>query len=290
MEQDPSPERLFKYLAPSRIGVLTDRLIRYTPLGAFNDPFEGRPEIKGLTSQDAAVSFFAAAIPDALEDAYNRLPTEFRASVSLQQCMQRAAPFMQQGQGEFLAILRAASKQLIPLIPGKFDEVMGVLSLCEIPDSLLMWAHYGISHTGFVLEFDPTHPYFNARRTPQDEFGHLRQVLYRDARPSANLVDLDGPEIFLVKNTEWAYEREWRVLRPLKEAQEIINVNDGDIHLFQLPPDAIKAVVIGARASSTLIDQVRLAIAASSQMSHVKLFMCFPDDSSFAIHIRADAT
>ncbi len=290
MKQHGSPARLFKYLAPSRIGVLSDRLVRYTPLGAFNDPFEGRPEIKGLASQEDALSSFAAAVPGELEAAYNSLPVEIRASFPLQQWMQFATPLMQQEQGKFLAMLGAVSKQLIPRIPGKFDEVLGVLSLCEVPDSLLMWAHYGVSHTGFVLELDPAHPYFNARRTDQDEFGHLRQVLYRDTRPSANLIDLDGPEIFLVKSKEWSYELEWRILRPLKDAQDIVNVNGEDIHLFQLPADSIKTVILGARASSTLADQARLAIATSSQMSHIQLLRRSPDESCFAINIHADAT
>lgn len=96
----------------------------------------------------------------------------------------------------------------------------GALSLCEVPDSLLMWAHYGISHTGFVLEFDPSHPYFTTRRSEGDEFGHLRRVVYRDTRPSVNLIDLDGVEMFLVKSKEWEYEHEWRVLRTLKIRRE----------------------------------------------------------------------
>lgn len=290
MEADDAPERIFKYLAPSRIGVLFDRLLRYTPLGAFNDPFEGRPEIRGLASQEAALSAFEAALPSELEAAYGSLPAEIKVKFPLQQWLQFATPLMQQRQSEFLAMIGAVSQQLITTIPHKFDEVMGVLSLCEIPDSLLMWAHYGVSHTGFVLELDPTHPHFNSRRTAQDEFGHLRRVLYRDIRPSAHLVDLDGTEMFLVKSTEWAYELEWRVLRPLKDAQEIANVNGEEIHLFRLPPDAIKAVILGARASSTLVDQARSVIATDNQMSHVQLLRCVPDESCFALNIHADAT
>lgn len=289
MEDHGAPERLFKYLSPTRIGILSDRLVRYTPLGAFNDPFEGRPEITGLASKEAALASFAAAIPGELEAAYSSLPAALRAQFSLQQWVQFATPLMQQQQGQFLAMLGAASNQVIPTIPVKMDEVLGVLSLCEIPDSLLMWAHYGMSHTGFVLELDPKHPYFNARRTDQDEFGHLRQVRYRDVRPSASLIDLDGTEMFLVKSKEWSYEREWRILRPLKDAQHVVNSNGEDIHLFQLPPDSIKAVILGARASTTLSDQARLAISANSAMSHIKLLRCVPDESCFAIKIVADA-
>lgn len=290
MKELSSPEKLFKYLPPARIGVLSDRLIRYTPLGAFNDPFEGRPEIRGLASQETILSSFVAAVPSELESAYSSLPSELKANLSLQQWVNFATPLIQQQQGTFMTMLNAVSNQFIPTIFGKFDEILGVLSLCEVPDSILMWAHYGVSHTGFVLELDPTHPYFNARRTPKDEFGHLRQVHYRDTRPSANLIDLDGPEMFLVKSKEWSYEREWRVLRPLKDASNILESNGEKIHLFQLPADAIKSVILGARASNTLADQARLAISASDEMSHIQLFRCSPDESCFAINIRAEAT
>ena len=41
---------LYKYLAPERIDVLQKRRIRFTPPGAFNDPFEFRPVLKTLAS------------------------------------------------------------------------------------------------------------------------------------------------------------------------------------------------------------------------------------------------
>nr|WP_172624074.1 DUF2971 domain-containing protein [Rhodanobacter glycinis] len=285
-----SPNRIFKYLAPERISVLSEQLIRYTPLGAFNDPFEGRPEIRGFVSDEEALSNFATAVPSELSAAYSKLPTEVRKIVSHQQWMQFATPFMVQHQSEFLAMLHTASTQVLPSLPSKFDDVMGVLSLCEVPDSLLMWAHYGVSHTGFVIEFDPSHPYFNTRRSEDDEFGHLRQVVYRDIRPSANLIDLDGSEMFLVKSKEWEYEHEWRVLRPLKDAEQVISVNDQQIHLFQLPQAAVKAVIFGSRASAYLMDQARELISANSEISHIQMLRCVPSESRFALDIRPYAT
>lgn len=290
MKDHDAPERLFKYLAPARIGVLTDGLVRYTPLGAFNDPFEGRPEITGIASNEVALSAFAEAIPTELEVAYGSLPGEVKAQLSFQQWVQFATPLMQQQQGQFLSMLSAVAKQLVPQIPIKIDEVLGVLSLCEIPDSLLMWAHYGMNHTGFALELDSACPYFNARRTEQDEFGHLRRVHYRDIRPRASLIDLEGTEMFLVKSKEWSYEREWRILQPLQYADSVVNVNGENVHLFHLPPGAIKAVILGARASSVLANQVRVALSTNKKMSHVQLLRCVPDESCFAINIVADAT
>jgi len=285
-----SPKRIFKYFAPERIGVLSDKLIRYTPLGRFNDPFEGRPEIRGFVSDEEALSKFASALPGELSPAYDKLPAEVRSKFSMHQWMRFATPFMEQHRGEFVAMLKVASAQILPSLPSKLDEVMGVLSLCEVPDSLLMWAHYGVRHTGFVLEFDPTHPYFNTRRSEHDEFGHLRQVMYRDTRPSANLVDLDGAEMFLVKSNEWAYEHEWRVLRPLKDATEVINVNGEQVHLFELPQAAMKAVIFGCRASSNLINQARASLATHSDISHLRMLKCSPSESLFSIDIHPCST
>lgn len=290
MEMAGLPERLFKYLAPERINLLSDRLIRYTPLGAFNDPFEGRPEIKGFVSDEEALSRFTSAMPVELNIAYSNLPDHVKRKISLQQWMQFATIFANQHRGEFLAKMRIASTQILPSLPVKLDEVMGVLSLCEVCDSLLMWAHYGASHTGFVVEFDPTHPSFNTRRSDDDEFGYLRQVVYRDARLSANLVDLDGMEMFLVKSKEWAYEHEWRILRPLKDATKIFEVNGKQIHLFELPYAAIKAVIFGSRASPDLISQARTLLAADSGASHIQVLVCSPNKSRFSLDIQPVVT
>src|SRR5437667_6790953 len=50
-----------------------------------------------------------------------------------------------------------------------FTEAMGsqigILSLSEVPDSTLMWSHYGAQHHGFLIGFDSDHPFFNRRRS-----------------------------------------------------------------------------------------------------------------------------
>ena len=48
---------LYKYLAPERIDVLQKRLVRFTPPGAFNDPFEFRPVLKTLASDSQFQQF-----------------------------------------------------------------------------------------------------------------------------------------------------------------------------------------------------------------------------------------
>jgi hypothetical protein len=69
-----APRRLFKYFTADRASLLTTAFLRYSPLGAFNDPFEGRPEITGLVER----ADFDRMVDDALESesnqAYEQLP------------------------------------------------------------------------------------------------------------------------------------------------------------------------------------------------------------------------
>lgn len=100
---------------------------------------------------------------------------------------------------EFLQQFRSLTDIAKSLLHQKFDEHIGALCLSEVPDSLLMWSHYGASHSGFVIEFDAHHEYYNEKRSDSDEFRHLRRVLYRETRPSMPLSQLEGPDLFLVK-------------------------------------------------------------------------------------------
>jgi len=171
----------------------------------------------------------------------------------------------------------------------KFDELLGALCLSEVPDSLLMWSHYGASHAGFVLAFDACHPHFHENNGPNDEFRHLRRVVYREARPSATLVEFDGVDMFLVKSGHWSYEREWRIFRALSEAEVVIRAEPFGVHLFRIPPSALQAVILGARASPQTTESIASALRATSSLSHVRLKRAKTDSSHFLLRIGDEA-
>jgi hypothetical protein len=52
-------------------------------------------------------------------------------------------------------------------------------------------------------------------------------------------------KFFYTKSTEWAQEKEWRMLRPLKDASNIIESKDGNIHLFELRASCVSGVIFG---------------------------------------------
>ncbi len=87
---------------------------------------------------------------------------------------------------------------------------MGVLSLSEINNNILMWSHYSESHTGFCIEFE---------RTDSNELGnweHCAPIIYDQTLPIYNPVDLEKKEtvtqILLTKSDLWSYEKEWRII------------------------------------------------------------------------------
>lgn len=265
-------------------------MVRYSPLGAFNDPFEGRPEILALTSAQQAKETFQAVIADVITEALDSVPAELKAQFpqTVLETLMREQIAVRES--EILGALQSFTPKITQLIPSTFDKALGAFCLSEVPDSLLMWSHYGASHAGFVLEFDTRHAYFQQQKGPEDEFRHLRRVEYRKTRPSANLTDFDGVDVFLVKSRHWAYEREWRIFRALKEADLVIPAEPHSFHLYRFPSDALRSVILGARVSSDTVAAVKDVLRANVDLKHVKLRCARADDSHFLLRIEDCST
>lgn len=127
------------------------------------------------------------------------------------------------------------------------------------------------------------------KKSPNDEFRHLRRVVYRETRPSATLVEFDGVDMFLVKSGHWSYEREWRIFRALSEAEVVIPGEPFEVHLFRIPPEALQAVILGARASRQTAELIASAIRATSLLSHVRLMRAKTDSTHFLLRIEDEA-
>ncbi len=260
--------RLYKYVSPERgLDVLSNLLIRFTQPTAQNDPFEFRPLVAGFLRPDAATKFVA-------EEFEKQLPAEI---------------------AKYQAVLGPNDKAMLPIIAGlkpalvalaidqidaifptlkellfqKLDKALGILSLTEAPSDLLMWAHYAASHSGFVVEFDGMHPWFWGKLADTDEFRHLRKVTYIEQPLSLYLSDWDGQDVFYSKLKNWAYEQEWRVIRPLQEAAK--RVGD-DVYLFDVPPESIRGVVSGIKTSPAAWARLCAILKANPKLRHVSTF------------------
>jgi len=246
---------LYKYLPPVRVDVLEQKMIRFTQPGDFNDPFEFRPYIHSAASDDDVRGYVEANLEklvDAelaqygalLQPGVGRMLKETLAlnNTSVLESLRRFQPHV--------------LETLSPSIDALLNQNVGILCLSELADSILMWGHYTSDHRGFVIGFDSDHEFFSKRRSNQDEFGFLRPVNYQGERPRVVLSDTSSAVWFSTKSDQWAYEREWRMLRVLSESDCRKDNSPFPACLFRFPEDAVSKIIVGLRSTPSLVQRL----------------------------------
>jgi Protein of unknown function (DUF2971) len=129
----------------------------------------------------------------------------------------------------------------------QFEEA-GLACFCRGITNPLLWSHYANSHFGFAIGYDPTHPFFGGDQGLRLRF--LHDVRYEDVAPSADFYTPDELAMVavLTKPTCWAYEQEVRMITP--QGNQLVDV----------PPDAVKEVVFGARMPEKRLDEIASAV------------------------------
>src|ERR1035438_8493458 len=160
---------LFKYLRPERVDVIERLEIRSTQPSALNDPFELRPRFESLIPEAETLAHFQTTPADfepILRQAYAMLPTEYRSRLSLEDAAEVFRLFMDSDQGRtavsagllmFLRSMRDVAPPICESIYEALNRNVGILSLTEVPDDPVMWAHYADSHRGILVGFDEKH-------------------------------------------------------------------------------------------------------------------------------------
>jgi len=139
---------LFKYLGPDRASVFQNGLIRFSQAAALNDPFEST----------AAVS--TAALVEQLKN---------DADVELEKILDGyGREGLKPADFDLIETARKRVHHRIrnKLTPGRFgrqiigmtSSQIGVLSLSKSSKSVLMWSHYALDHTGFVIGLNALDP------------------------------------------------------------------------------------------------------------------------------------
>lgn len=86
----------------------------------------------------------------------------------------------------------------------------GVICLSTVPDSILMWSHYSVSHKGFCIGFDD-----EFIKTVQD-FHDFDSIEYMNSAPVFNCalehISVLFKKIFFYKDSCWHYENERRII------------------------------------------------------------------------------
>lgn len=185
---------LYKYM-PFRPEFFDNFLVRCSQRAALNDPFEMLPNLEYMVSMEC--------------DVFGKPSGRFGET------KEEVRQYFQNNFTDHVRHHVALSRE---------TRDLGVISLTETRDNLLMWSHYADQHQGMVIEYDLHHPFFTDLDGKTER---LARVLYRKQRSrdlysdssNSGLVDLYG--ILFEKSDEWIYEKEHRVSRKLINADLI---------------------------------------------------------------------
>jgi hypothetical protein len=311
---------LYKYLIPERIDVLQNRSIRFTQQMALNDPFEMKPFFETLAEDtimrqlfcfggegtwnagfDLGYSMISMVLiemkkhfPDEaskreIDEIWNGLPSY----QSLKEETKEERP-------GFLDGLVELAKQQMPelrnVIFTRFNESIGVLSLTQKCDDIVMWAHYAQNSKGFVIEFDESHKFFNRPKDSGGLSGCLHRVVYSADRPNRDsMLDVPPRDIFLLKSDKWKDEEEWRMLQSLENGRKLerngaamLDDEGQPIYLFSFPPSCITGIIFGSRTSLQNKSKI-MHVLFTNDYSHVNTYQAVLDDRKFKLNIVPDS-
>lgn len=195
---------------------------------------------------------------------------------------------------EFLSL----SEQAVPI----FNST-GIVSLTEKRSDILMWSHYAEGHTGMVLEFDSQHRFFNQPQPYDSYTGRLHKVVYSPERPS-DLLD-DPKSVFTTKAREWKYEREWRLILSVADADKcykhkvcestLFEMCDLDflweedlLFMFSVPKEAIRSVTFGAKTKNERKLKVKEKIKKDPELDHVGCYKSVLSRDGYSLEIIED--
>jgi hypothetical protein len=272
----------FKYVTASTAkAILRSRRLRWSSPQIFNDPFDTPRKLTfDCTSRELqeALAEELARLIETDADAPPNASAMLRVLLGMVKRGDRRRPEMR----AILANdLRENALNNIPepavglrAFQDDWDDripKMRVLCVSETGASTAMWAHYADTHRGAVLEFESA-----------DEVDSplliARAVRYQDKPPRLpskeewvesiiGRTKIDLGEFFsdyqYVKPTQWAYEKEWRVVSYARSGETGLF---GDYPFF---PEELRRVILGAACLESDEIEIRALVAESYQNSSI---------------------
>lgn len=263
---------LYKYTsARSALKTVCTGMLRFTQPAILNDTHDCAPEITGLLPRER---FFASG---ALEAVHYLVWQKARAAgnpLALVPFPQFLAENRHLANAVLEEVYDQKTRELPDFLEKFLGKMIGVLSLSECEAHEMMWSHYADEHRGCVLAFDGTHPSFDTRVSPDDPYRSLVQMEYVATVPRLTYEEItSSPRFMYMKTSDWATEREWRLIRPLSAANHVEadpKRPDCPVCLFAFPADCLRRVILGTRISVDDEELVVKALAAQ-KYAHVQM-------------------
>ncbi len=275
------PPVLYKYCPAERLeDILGKRTVRFSQPSAVNDPFDVVPSFSMAFDADMRGRIHEQLMAEA-NQALEMIKIPKDDPEGLRDFFLSDIDDEVEGHRPILSMLLNQDQDRLKQL---LDSEVGIYCLSERNDSILMWAHYADAHTGFAVGFSMSSAFFTSPALSSS--CHPQPISYSTNRPTFTPMNAPSQDPFFVKSREWAYEKEWRIVRQLDSADKVIPGTPFPIHLFKLPPKAYHSVIFGCRAQPDLIDRCQQLIQSDRRMQHVQILEAFPAKDRFLLEIR----
>jgi Protein of unknown function (DUF2971) len=267
--------------------VLQNNSLRWALPTSFNDPFDVQFDLRVEFDRDRVIDRALQNVVD-LYMGRRHVPKGNPFADRIR-WLQRTAPGLNEAdlRNRFQQAMSAGMDNAQKHMPARHEEIRAVLAplkllcLSEVPDNILMWAHYAKDHAGAVMEVSVIEKYDSA-------WGAAKPVRYEKEMPF--LVDeerlvrvLSGegtiatPELFeeavFVKAIDWEYEKEWRLVGGWeKEKTE---------EFIPFYPEELTAVYLGCRMSEK--DKKEIKELAIKKYGHATIYEGTKSTQRFAV-------
>ena len=262
-----APDILYKYRRfdadGKHIRLITHRELWFASAKDFNDPF------------DTAFRYNLEGLEGELGERWARVATDRHLSHFGPEEREKYAATR-------LAKLREDPDEIQRMHQHTIDSnynKWGICSLCKSRDNLLLWAHYSEDHKGFCIGLSVEHLNSISRAlVSQKLLLDLHKVTYSPKVPNPNffekMLNLEDnshiTEFIATKSPDWGYEQEYRLV-----FWERANT------ALQIPPEAIKEIILGCRISNE--NRSLVLLASRTHLPQAQLLQARKDVSTFAL-------
>lgn len=259
------PVSFFKFVSFERQDILAKGMIRFAPIGEFNDPFELEPVITpysrdylnylmSLTERERQLIEFG---DKDLDYSYDRTMS-----------VEKYRKLYKERISKYGILSLSSNCEINPLlavcIPEKKDP----------RTNILMWSHYADSHKGLVIEFDNDF-------IPEIEIHKVEYSSDRDFLTFEDIDDNDFHKVFYKKSKEWGYEQEYRAVLPLSKALE---VKDNKYHLFNFNKKCIRSITFGCAMNQENKDIIVEMIKKDDEFGKIQFNHALLNDDDFCLN------
>ncbi len=234
-----APARLYKYRScdlgiesgaryERDRAIIQKNMMWASPPTDFNDPYDCTPTID------------LSGTPDERYNYAKRIASQQSVGKPRSERRRREAELIKNLKSGFWITMEQSTKAWSDSVAS-----LGVICLAERADDMLMWGYYSNGHRGYCLEFE----------TEEEPFSRAHRVVYNAERPVFRPLDPHRSElmerVLLRKADFWRHEHEWRVISSAVGAAEF-------------PPEALKAIILGANISREHEQALRQLVRARS--------------------------